>query len=112
MATVRRYLPTVGKDKDANAVNSWYLVPPPGELGRLAKRGDAAAQDLFFNALDFAIKVARHFQYRWPVQFNVRTLEVLTGDRKPGEPGQTDVGGLYAYVMLQAYDLSGGIAVT
>ena len=36
----------------------------------------------------------------------MRTLEILTGDRKPGEPGQTDVGGLYAYVMLQAYDLS------
>ena len=75
-------------------------------MGRLAKQGDGAAQDLFFNALDFGIKVARHFRYKWPVQFNVRTLEVLTGDRKPGEPGQTDVGGLYAYVMLQAYDLS------
>jgi len=32
---------------------------------------------------------------------------VLTDVRKPGEPGQSDVGGLYAAVMIEAWDLSG-----
>ena len=107
LGTLRRYLPTVGEDKNADAVDSWYLYHPLANLGRLAKQGDEGAKDLLFQSLDFGIKVAHHFQYRWPIQFNVKTLEVLTATRKPGEPGQTDVGGLYAYLMLQAHDLSG-----
>jgi hypothetical protein len=57
--------------------------------------------------LDFAIKVARHFKYKWPVLFNVKTLKVTTGARKNGEPGQSDVAGIYAEVMIKAYDLTG-----
>lgn len=107
LGTIRRYLPNVGKDKDADEVDSWYLYHPLANLGRLAKEGDEEGRDLFLQSLDYGIKVARHFHYQWPVQFNVKTLKVITGPRKSGEPGQSDTGGLYAYIMLQAYDLTG-----
>ena len=109
--TLRRYLPDVGKgkkaDKNPDEVDSWYLYHPLSNLGRLALGGDAEARDLFLQSLEYGIKAARHFQYRWPVQFKMDTLEVIKGPRKPGEPGQSDAGGLYAYVMLQAWDLTG-----
>ncbi|MDB5431112.1 MAG: hypothetical protein JWP35_2228 [Caulobacter sp.] len=110
LGTIRRYLPDVAKDKDKNEVDSWYLYHPLANLGRYADQGDEEAKQLFFGSLDYAIKVARHFKYDWPVLFNVETLEVNTATRGPGMPGQSDVGGLYAYVMLQAYELSGGEA--
>src|SRR5690606_31678572 len=36
LGTLRRYLPNVGKDKNRNAVDSWYLYHPLVSLGRLA----------------------------------------------------------------------------
>ena len=107
LGSLRRYLPNVGKDKNANEVDSWYLYHPLANLARLAKEGDAEAKTLFLGSLDYAVKVARHFKYQWPVQFDVQTLEIIKSARKPEEPGQSDAGGLFAYVMLQAYDLTG-----
>lgn len=107
LGTVRRYLPNVGKDKDADEVDSWYLYHPLANLGRLAAAGDEDAREMFLRSCEYGIKVARHFQYQFPVQFNASTLEVIVGQRKPGEPGQSDAGGLYAYVMLQAHGLTG-----
>jgi hypothetical protein len=57
--------------------------------------------------MEYGIKVARHFHYVWPVQYKLDTLEVVTGPRSPGEPGQSDVGGLYAYIALHAYEMTG-----
>jgi hypothetical protein len=116
LGAIRRYLPNVAdgtetlakaKDKDPNEVDSWYLYHPLGNLGRLALEGDADARRLFLGSLDYAIKVARHFDYEWPVLFDVVSLKVKTLSRKPGGPGQSDVGGLYAYVMIQAHELTG-----
>ena len=107
LGSLRRYLPNVGNDKNPDEVDSWYLYHPLANLGRLAGAGDEEARSLFLRSLDYAIMVARHFHYQWPVQFDIQTLEVITGERKPGEPGQSDAGGLYAYVMLQAYDFTG-----
>lgn len=106
LRTLRRYLPNVGEDKDAYEVDSWYLYHPLTNLARLAKDGDKGAQELFLNSLDFAIKVAQHFEYNWPIQYNVRTLDVIKEVRKEEEPGQSDAGGLYAYVMIQAWELT------
>jgi hypothetical protein len=105
--SVRRYLPTVGPDKNQNEVDSWYLYHPLISLARLAGHGDEVAKDLVQKGLGFAIKAARHFNYCWPVKFNLLTLEATKQDRKLGEPGQSDVPGLYAYLMLQARDLFG-----
>lgn len=104
--TMRRYLPNVGKDKDKNAVDSWYLYHPLLNLGHLALDGDAKAKRLFTASLDFAIRAARHFDYAWPIQFKVTDFSVIVEARNDDGLGQTDVGGLYAYVMLQAFQLT------
>jgi len=107
LGAVRRYLPNVGDDKDADAVDSWYLYHPLMNLGRLALWGDAKAEALFRDSLEFAIKVARHFKYVWPIQYNVKDFAVITPSRNEQGLGQTDVGGIYAYVMLLAHELTG-----
>ena len=106
VGSVLRYLPNVGKDKNPREVDSWYLFHPLTNLARLARWGNEEARKLFLDSIDYAVKVGRHFKYKWPVKFDVVTLDVLTAERKPGEPGQTDAGGLYAYVMLQAWDMT------
>jgi hypothetical protein len=106
LGTIRRYLPNVGDDKNADAVDSWYLYHPLMNLARLAIRGDKKARKLFTESLDYAIKAAHHFKYVWPVQYDVRNFKVITKTRGDGY-GQTDVAGLYAYVMLQAHQLTG-----
>ncbi|RYG39442.1 hypothetical protein EON81_00975 [bacterium] len=107
IGSIRRYLNTVGPDKDIDEVDSWYLYHPLQGLARMAKDGDEGAKDLFLASLDYGIEVARRFNYCWPIQFSLSTKEIITAERKPGEPGQTDAGGLYAYVMLHAYELTG-----
>ncbi|MFZ2029677.1 MAG: hypothetical protein WAU68_05155 [Vitreimonas sp.] len=106
LGIVRRYLPNVGEDKNKDAVDSWYLYHPLMNLGRLAVRGDAVAKRLFTDSLDYAVKAAKHFKYQWPIQYDVRDFSVITAARSEDGLGQTDVGGLYAYVMLQAYHLT------
>jgi hypothetical protein len=107
LKTMRRYLPNVGKDKDKLAVDSWYLYHPLVNLGHLAREGDVRARRLFLGSLDLAVKAARHFDYAWPIQFKVDTFDVIVAARNDDGLGQTDVGGIYAYVMVQAYELTG-----
>jgi hypothetical protein len=106
LKTMRRYLPNVGKEKDKLAVDSWYLYHPLLNLGHLARDGDAKARRLFVRSLDLAVGAARHFDYAWPIQFKVDSFDVIVEARKDKGLGQTDVGGLYAYVMVQAYELT------
>jgi len=106
LKTIRRYLPNVGPDKDKDAVDSWYLYHPLMNLGRLALDGDKRAGKLFLESIDFGIEAARHFDYRWPIQYNVTDFSVITAARDEQGLGQTDVGGIYAYVMLQAFELT------
>jgi hypothetical protein len=106
LGTIRRYLPNVGADKDADAVDSWYLYHPLMNLGRLAIAGNAKARDLFERSIDFGIKAARHFKYEWPIQYKVTDFSVITDVAGADQRGQTDVGGMYAWVMLQAYELT------
>lgn len=106
LGTLRRYLPNVGKDKDADAVDSWYLYHPLVNLGLLALDEDAEAKALFLASLDYGIRAARHFDYRWPIQYKVTDFSVITAEAPADGRGQTDVGGIYAWVMLQAYELT------
>jgi len=105
LRTLRRYLPDVGDDKDRDAVDSWYLYHPLMNLARLALTGEAWADNLFRRAIAFTIRAAHHFKYKWPIQYDVTDLSVITADRGDGL-GQTDVGGFYAYVMLLAHELT------
>ena len=107
LKTMRRYLPNVGKDKDKLAVDSWYLYHPLLNLGRMALAGDRRSKRLFLASLDFAIAAAHHFKYAWPIQFKVNDFSVIVEARNDDGLGQTDVGGLFAYVMVQAYEMTG-----
>ncbi|MGZ3233166.1 MAG: hypothetical protein ACXU7O_00530 [Croceibacterium sp.] len=106
LGTLRRYLPNVGEDKNADEVDSWYLYYPLLGLARMVLAGDESARDLFLRSIDFGIRAARHFKYRFPIKCDINSFKVITAGRGDGL-GQTDVAGLYAYVMLQGFDLTG-----
>lgn len=106
LGTLRRYLPNVGEDKNPDEVDSWYLYYPLLGLARMALAGDKGARGLFLRSIDFGIRAARHFKYRFPIKYDINSFKVITAGRGDGL-GQTDVAGLYAYVMLQGFDLTG-----
>jgi hypothetical protein len=114
LKTIMRWLPAAeGKlqgdeeQKKPKVMDSWYLHHPLLNLSRLALKGDKVAKRLFIDSLGYAIKVANHFNYRWPVFYQMETLEVLKAETSPGKGGEKDVAGIYAHVMVQAYDLTG-----
>jgi hypothetical protein len=111
---LRRWLPAAqhmldGSEphKATNVMDSWYLYHPLLNLSRMAIEGDDTAKELFLESVEFPIKVARHFNYRWPVFYDVNTLEVIKEETAPGKGGEKDVAGIYAHVMLQAWKLTG-----
>lgn len=95
------------EQKQPLVMDSWYLHHPLLNLSRLALKGDEAAKKLFLDSLGFSIKVAHHFNYQWPVFYRIDTLEVVKAETRPGKGGEKDVPGLYAHVMLQAWELTG-----
>ena len=109
LGTIRRYLPNVGEDKDAEAVDAWYLYHPLRNLAQMALDGEDWARDLFLQSIEFGIRAAHHFDYVWPIQYDIRDFSVITATRGDEEHGQTDVGGFYAYVMLLAHELTGEV---
>lgn len=106
LGALRRYLPNVGKDKDANAVDSWYLYHPMLNLANLAIAGNEQARELFLATIDYGIKAAHHFRYKWPILYDMRDFSVIQAVAEADRRGQTDVGGIYAWVMLQAFELT------
>ena len=106
LKTLRRYLPNVAKDKNANAVDSWYLYHPMLNLANLAIAGNEQARALFLATIDYGIAAARHFKYRWPILYDMRDFSVIQDVAEADQRGQTDVGGIYAWVMLQAFELT------
>ncbi len=87
-------------------MDSWYLLHTYMNLARLAQQGDGSAKKLFFQSIDYAIKVARRFDYQWPVFYDIYTLDVVKAETEPGKGGEQDVGALYAHLMLTAFDLT------
>src|ERR1700712_2320897 len=94
------------EQKQPLVMDAWYLHHPLLNLSRLALKGDETAKKLFLDSLEFSIKVAHHFKYEWPVFYKIDTLEVVKAETKPGMGGEKDVPGLYAHVMLQAWELT------
>jgi hypothetical protein len=93
--------------QSATAMDSWYLYHVLFNLSRLAKQGERVGRRLFLASLPYAMNVARRFGYRWPVFFDVQSIEVIRAESAPGQGGENDVAGLYALVMLQAFELTG-----
>ncbi|MDN3550219.1 hypothetical protein [Mucilaginibacter aquaedulcis] len=113
LKTVVRFLPALSSELSGdeeqlkpNVMDSWYLHHPLLNLGRLAIRGDKQSTQLFLDSLGFTIKVAHHFNYEWPVMYNMQTLEIVKKETQPGKGGEKDVAGLYALVMLHAWQLT------
>lgn len=90
-----------------DAMDSWYLYHALFNTLRLAAEGDADAGRVGQASMDYAVRVAQRFDYRWPVFFSLRTLDVLRAEAAPGRGGERDVAGLYALVMLHAHELYG-----
>ena len=112
--TIMRWHPKVAdkmegeeEHKKPLVMDSWYLHHPLLNLSRLALKGDQLAKKLFLDSLKFCIRVAHHFNYAWPVFYKIDTLEVIKAETQPGKGGEKDVPGLYAHVMLQAWELTG-----
>lgn len=112
--TIMRWHPKVAdkmkgeeEHKKPLVMDAWYLQHPLLNLSRLALKGDQLAKKLFLDSLEFAIKVAHHFKYEWPVFYKLDTLEVIKAETAPGKGGEKDVPGLYAHIMLQALELTG-----
>lgn len=113
LKTVLRWHPKVAdtmegeeEQKEPLVMDSWYLHHPLLNLSRLALKGDGKAKQLFLDSLPFAIKVAHHFNYDWPVFYRIDTLEVVKAETSPGNGGEKDVPGLYAHILLQAWELT------
>lgn len=114
LGVISRWLPAAEdrlegeeEQKAPGVMDSWYLHHPLLNLSRLALKGDNTAEKLFKDSLDFTISVAHHFNYHWPVFYKMDTLEVLKAETSEGKGGEKDVAGLYAHVMLQAWELTG-----
>lgn len=103
IGTVQRWLPAAEQQLDGEEeqkkpliMDSWYLHHPLLNLSRMALHGNEMAKDLFLKSLDYTVKVAHHFNYKWPVFYKMDTLETVKAETKPGEGGERDVAGIYA----------------
>lgn len=112
--SIVRWLPALEDDLDKSeeqkeemVMDSWYLHHPLSNLARLALEGDSSAKKIFLDSIEFAIRVARHFDYEWPVFYKMTTLEVIKAETAPGKGGEKDVPGSYAHVMFLAWQLTG-----
>jgi hypothetical protein len=88
-------------------MDSWYLYHILFNLTRLAKLGNKRARDIFKKSLPYAIRVAKRFDYRFPIFFNTETLEIVRAESAEGAGGEHDVAGLYALVMIEAHKIFG-----
>jgi hypothetical protein len=111
--SIVRWLPALEDDLDKSEIqkqemvmDAWYLHHPLLNLSRLALKGDKIAERLFLDSIEYAIMVAHHFDYEWPVFYKMTTLEVLRAETAPGKGGEKDVPGSYAHVMLMAWKLT------
>jgi hypothetical protein len=114
LGTIVRWLPGESfEDSQAEdnmnheAMDSWYLHHALFNMFRIARAGDESAKLVFKKSLPFTIRVAHRFDYRWPVFFNLKTLDVIRAEAKPGEGGESDVAGLYGLVMIHAHEMFG-----
>ena len=113
LKTLNRWLPQLKDDLDKSeeqknemVMDSWYLHHPLMNLARLALTGEKKAKELVLQSIEYAIKVAHHFDYEWPVFYKMDTLEVIKEETAPGKGGEKDVPGSYAHLMLLLYRLT------
>jgi hypothetical protein len=103
-----QFAPSQSEDNmNHTTMDSWYLCHALFNVFRIGQEGDAKAMAVFENSLPYLIRVARRFDYRWPIFFNLETLDVIRAEAEPGRGGEKDVAGLYALVMIHAFETLG-----
>ncbi|WP_341836494.1 hypothetical protein WJU16_01150 [Chitinophaga pollutisoli] len=112
--SIGRWLPSAShkldrseEQKHPRTMDSWYLHHPLVNLARMVMQGVEEVKEMLVHSVEYAIKVAHHFNYEWPVFYHVDTLEVLKAETEPGKGGEHDVAGIYAHLMLLMYEISG-----
>ena len=90
-----------------SAMDSWYLHHSLFNVARMAHKGHQVARSVFEQSLPYMIRVAHRFDYRWPVFFDLASLDIIRAEAEPGKGGETDVAGFYALVMLHAHEIFG-----
>ncbi len=110
---INRWLPSLAQQLDGSeeqkkemVMDSWYLHHPLMNLARLALHGNKTAEKLLLDSIDYVIRTAHHFDYKWPVFYNMETLEIIKKETAPGAGGENDVPGSYAHLMLLVYKLT------
>lgn len=110
-----RWLPKSGhqleeeeEQKKQRIMDSWYLHHPLLNLSFILLSGEGTTElkGLFIESIEFCIRVATHFHYDWPIFYDLDTLDIIKAESEPGDGGERDVAGLYAYLMLRAYELT------
>ena len=74
-------------------MDSWYLLNILLNVGRVAAMGYEDAAKVFLASVDYAVKGAHRFGYRWPVFYDTRTFKVLKAEIAPGKGGERDIPG-------------------
>ncbi|MGE7775549.1 hypothetical protein ACQKLP_12545 [Chitinophaga sp. NPDC101104] len=92
--------------KRPRVMDSWYLHHPLVNLARMVMESNGDFRDLLLDSVEYAIRVAHHFKYEWPVFYHLDTLEVIKAETAPGKGGEHDVAGIYAHLMLLMYDMT------
>lgn len=114
MDTLVRWLPAMEDNLDKSeeqkrerVMDSWYLHHPLMNLTRLAVMGDDMARQLLDKSIAYPTKVAKTFDYQWPVFYRMDTLEILKAETEPGKGGEKDVPGAYAKLMMEVWAYTG-----
>ncbi|WP_343524201.1 hypothetical protein [Pedobacter sp.] len=114
MKTIVRWLPAMEENLDhseeqkkTRIMDAWYLHHPLMNLARLSDHGDKMAHDLLFKSIGYAMHVAQTFKYKWPVFYQMDTLNVIKAETAEGAGGEKDVPGTYADLMLRMWKLTG-----
>ena len=113
LKTISRWLPALRQELDRSeeqkapmTMDSWYLHHPLMSLSRLALNGDKQSEKLLLDSVGYAIDVAHHFDYKWPVFYKMDTLEVLKAETAPKMGGEKDVAGSYVHIMVNLYKIT------
>jgi hypothetical protein len=115
LGTIVRWLPNAESNLDyseeqkkPNVMDAWYLHHPLMNLARLAARGgEKIASKLLMDSIGYTMKVAKTFNYQWPVFYEMDTLNVLKAETAEGAGGEKDVPGTYADLMLKLWEING-----
>src|SRR5690606_29972636 len=80
------------EQKRSFIMDSWYLLYPLLQLASLFELGfkNEELQNQFERSLRYIQKAAKHFEYEWPIFFNLYTLEILKEKGNPNEYGEVD----------------------